>query len=99
MITASPGVPAFDQRAKGFKEQLAGKYGALAIVAETVADGRAVTGFNIMTDLINAHPELRGVVASNLAMAQGAGQALIEHKLTNKSGDKINLVGFDWDDK
>jgi ribose transport system substrate-binding protein len=98
LITALPGVAAFDQRAKGFKEQVAAKYGALDIVAYEVADGQAATGFKIMTDLIAAHPELRGVFASDLTMTRGAGQAVAQSK-TNKTGDKINLVGFDSDDK
>jgi ribose transport system substrate-binding protein len=98
LITASPGVTSFDQRAKGFKEQIAAKYGALDIVAYEVADGQAATGFKIMTDLIAAHPELRGVFASSLTMARGAGEAVAENK-TNRTGDKINLVGFDSDDK
>src|SRR6266567_8607213 len=34
LITSLPGSPALDQRAKGFKEQIAAKYGALDIVAE-----------------------------------------------------------------
>ena len=48
-----------------------------------------------MTDLITANPDLRGVFASNLTMAQGAGQAIAE----NKVNDKIMLIGFDSDDK
>ena len=48
-----------------------------------------------MTDLITANPNLRGVFASNLIMAQGAGQAIAE----NKKADTIKLVGFDSDDK
>jgi ribose transport system substrate-binding protein len=48
-----------------------------------------------MTDLITANPNLRGVFASNLIMAQGAGQAVAE----NKASDKIMLIGFDSDDK
>jgi ribose transport system substrate-binding protein len=98
LITALPGVAALDQRAKGFKEQISAKYGALNIVAEKVADGQATTGRNIMTEIISANPELRGVFASNLIMAQGAGQAVAENK-TNKTGDKINLVGFGSDDQ
>jgi ribose transport system substrate-binding protein len=94
LITALPGVTALDQRARGFKEQIAAKYGALDIVAEKVADGQATTARNIMADIITAHPELRGVFASDLVMAQGAAQAVAENK-TNKTGDKINLVGFD----
>ena len=98
LITALPGVASLDQRAKGFKEQLAAKYGALSIVAEKVADGQASTGRNIMMEIIAANPELRGVFASNLIMAQGAAQAVAESK-TNKTGDKINLIGFDSDDQ
>ena len=48
-----------------------------------------------MTDLITANPNLRGVFASNLIMAQGAGQAIAE----NKKADAIKLIGFDSDDK
>jgi len=98
LITSLPGVASLDQRAKGFKEQIAAKYGALNLVAEKVADGQGTTGFNIMTDLIAANPELRGVFAANLIMAQGAAQAVAENK-TNQTGDKINLVGFGSDDK
>ena len=80
LITALPGVGSLDQRAKGFKEQLAAKYPGLKLVADKVADGQATTGLNIMTDLITANPNLRGVFASNLIMAQGAGQAIAENK-------------------
>jgi ribose transport system substrate-binding protein len=98
LITSLPGVASLDQRAKGFKEQIAAKYGALDIVAEKVGDGKATTGSKIMTDLITEQPELRGVFASNLVMTQGAAQAVAENR-TNKTGDKINLVGFDSDDE
>src|SRR6266481_5564797 len=98
LITSLPGIASLDQRAKGFKEQIAAKYGALDIVAEKVGDGKATTGSRIMMDLIAEHPELRGVFASNLVMTQGAVEAVAENK-TNKTGDKINLVGFDSDDK
>jgi ribose transport system substrate-binding protein len=67
-------------------------------VADKVADGQGMTGFNIMTDLFAANPELREVFASNPIVAQGAAQALAENK-TNKTGDTINLVGFGSDEK
>jgi ribose transport system substrate-binding protein len=95
LITSLPGVGSLDQRAKGFKEEIAAKYPGLKLVADKVADGQATTGLNIMTDLITANPNLRGVFASNLIMAQGAGQAIAE----NKKSDTIKLVGFDSDDK
>jgi ribose transport system substrate-binding protein len=95
LITSMAGIGSAEQRAKGFKEQLAAKYPGLKLVADKVADGMATTALNIMTDLITANPDLRGVFASNLIMAQGAGQAIAE----NKIADKIKLVGFDSDDK
>ena len=95
LITSIPGVGSLDQRAKGFKEEIAAKYPGLKLVADKVADGMATTALNIMTDLITAYPNLRGVFASNLIMAQGAGQAIAE----NKVADKIKLVGFDSDDR
>jgi ribose transport system substrate-binding protein len=95
LITSLPGVGSLDQRAKGFKEQIAAKYPGLKLVADKVADGQPTTGLNIMTDLITSLPNLRGVFASNLIMAQGAGQAIAE----NKAQDKMKLIGFDNDEK
>jgi ribose transport system substrate-binding protein len=95
LITSLPGVGSLDQRAKGFKERIAAKYPGLKLVADKVADGQATTGLNIMTDLITANPNLRGVFASNLIMAQGAGQAIAE----NKKADAIKVIGFDSDPK
>jgi ribose transport system substrate-binding protein len=95
LITALPGVGSLDQRAKGFKEQLAAKYPDLKLIADKVADGQATTGLNITTDLITANPNLRGIFTSNLIMAQGAGQAIAE----NKAQDKIKVIGFDSDEK
>lgn len=95
LITSLPGVGSLDQRAQGFKQEIAAKYPGLKLVADKVADGQATTALNIMTDLITANPKLRGVFASNLIMGQGAGQAVAE----NKAQDKIKLVAFDSDDK
>jgi len=95
LITSLAGVGSLDARAKGFKEELASKYPGLHLTADKVADGQATTALNIMTDLITANPDLKGVFASNLIMAQGAGQAVAE----NKMQDKMALVGFDNDGK
>ncbi len=95
IITSLPGVGSLDQRRDGFLEQVASKYPGLKIVADKYADGQATTGLNMMTDLITANPDLVGVFASNLIMAQGVGQAIAENKL----GDKIKVIGFDSDEK
>ena len=95
LITALPGVGSLDARNKGYKEELAAKYPGLKLVADKVADGKATTGLNIMTDLITANPNLRGVFADESDQCQGASQAIAE----NKKGDTIKMVGFDADDK
>jgi ribose transport system substrate-binding protein len=95
LLTNLPGVGSLDQRAKGFKEELAAKYPGLKLSAERVGDGQATSGLNATTDLLTADPDLKGVFASNLIQAQGAGQAIAE----NKVADKVTLVGFDNDDK
>jgi ribose transport system substrate-binding protein len=95
LITHLPGVGSLDARNKGYKEELAAKYPGLKLVADKVSDGQATTGLNIMTDLITANPNLRGVFADNLIQCQGAGQAIAE----NKKADTIKLVCFDADEK
>src|SRR5580692_5177526 len=60
LINFLPGVGSLQARDKGFKEQLAAKYPDLKLIAEKVADGQAVTGLNIMTDLITANPICEG---------------------------------------
>jgi ribose transport system substrate-binding protein len=95
LITNAPGAGSLEARAKGFKEELAAKYPKLKLVADKYADGQATTGLNIATDLITANPNLKGIFASNLIMAQGVGQAVAENNL----GGKVALVGFDSDEK
>jgi len=95
LITALPGAGSLEQRAQGFKEELKAKYPGLQLVADKYADGQATTGLNIATDLITANPDLKGIFASNLIMAQGVGQAVAENNL----GGKVALIGFDSDEK
>ncbi len=95
LLTNLPGVGSLDQRAQGFKEQLAAKYPGLKLAADRVGDGQATSGLNATTDLLTANPNLKGVFASNLIQAQGAGQAVAE----NKAQNAVTLVGFDNDDK
>lgn len=90
MITSMPGVASLEQRAKGFKELVAAKYGALDITADKVADGKPATVLNIMKDLIANTADLRGVFVSDPIMTLTVGQAVAE----KKSNDKINIVGI-----
>jgi ribose transport system substrate-binding protein len=95
IITAMPGIASLDQRAKGFKEVLAARYRALAIVTDKIADGKPTTVINIMKDLIANTADLRGVFVSDPMMTQAVGQAVAE----SKSGDKINVIGVGSDEK
>ena len=95
MITSVPGVASLEQRAKGFKEVVAAKYGALDITADKVADGKPATVLNIMKDLIANTADLRGVFASDPVMTLAVGQAVAE----KRSDDKINVVGVGSDEK
>ena len=95
LITALPGAGSLEQRREGFMEQIKAKYPGLELISDKYADGQATTGLNIATDLITANPDLKGIFASNLIMAQGVGQAIAENNLSGK----VALVGFDSDEK
>jgi ribose transport system substrate-binding protein len=96
IITPLVDVGSIGQRATGFKDQVAAKYGALDVVAHKIGDAQANTGFSTMMELISDYPELRGVFVADLVMAGGAAQALAG-KNTNTNGDIINFVSFDAD--
>jgi ribose transport system substrate-binding protein len=95
MISSQPGVPSYDQRAKGFKEVVGAKYKALDITAEKAADGKPATVLGIMKDLILNTGDLRGVFVSDSAAAQAVSQAVME----KKGNDKINIVAVGSDEK
>ncbi|NRP21775.1 Ribose import binding protein RbsB [Ensifer adhaerens] len=95
LIKALAGSGSVDARVQGFEEQLAAKYPGLKLVYDKVADGQAATALNMTTDLLTANPNIKGIFASNLIMAQGAGQGIAE----NNVKDTVALVGFDSDDK
>jgi ribose transport system substrate-binding protein len=95
MISSMPGVPSFDQRAKGFKEVVGAKYKALDITAEKAADGKPATALGIMKDLILNTGDLRGVFVSDPMAAQAVSQAVME----KKGNDKINIVTVGSDEK
>ena len=95
VIASQDGLASLDQRAKGFKETLATKYRALAIVADTVADGKPTSVLGMMKNIIANTADLRGVFGSDLLAMQAVGQAVAE----SKSGDKINVVGVGADEK
>ena len=94
LIAAPPSVAWLDQRAEGFRKELAAKYPGLKIVADKPADSETGAA-KIMSDAIAADANLRGVFAASLIAAQGVGQTIADAK----KSDSIKTIGFDSDAK
>jgi len=93
LLVLIAGQSTLDQRAQGFKEQLA-KHPGLKLVAERLGDGQVTTALNTTTDILTSNPNLRGVFGSDLVTGAGAGQAIAENNLQGK----VKLVSFDSDE-
>ncbi|MFO0972865.1 MAG: substrate-binding domain-containing protein [Phycisphaerae bacterium] len=89
-ILSHPEVASVSDRVRGFREELAQSPG-LKIVAELSADGKRDKAVRVMEDLLQSHPDLRGVFGINDDSALGA-LAAIESagKL-----EQIRIVGYD----
>jgi ribose transport system substrate-binding protein len=92
VITSMPGLASLDQRAKGFKDEVAAKYRALNVAADKVADGKPASVREIMNNLIAKDGDLRGVVASDPSAAEVVAQAVSE------GGYQISIVTFGSDE-
>lgn len=77
-------------RSKGFEDEIA-KFPHIKIVAKQAADFDRATALNVMTNVLQAHPNIDGVYAANDEMAMGVLAAL---KSRNLAG-KVTLVGND----
>ncbi|GGS19228.1 hypothetical protein GCM10010269_67820 [Streptomyces humidus] len=77
-------------RSKGFEEQIA-KYPKIKTVAKQAADFDRAKALDVMTNVLQAHPDIDGVYAANDEMAMGALAALKSRKLAGK----VQLVGND----
>lgn len=86
-LEGTAGTSAARDRGKGFKEAIDAQT-SVKLVASQVADFARDKGLNVMQNLLQAHPEIKGVFAQNDEMALGAVQAL-----AGKSD--IVVVGFD----
>ncbi|MGV9341310.1 substrate-binding domain-containing protein [Streptomyces sp. NPDC003688] len=77
-------------RSKGFEEQIA-KYPKIKTVAKQAADFDRAKALDVMTNILQAHPDINGVYAANDEMAMGALAALKSRHLAGK----VKLVGND----
>ncbi|WP_405955181.1 substrate-binding domain-containing protein [Streptomyces phaeochromogenes] len=83
------GTSASRERGAGFAEGLKA-YPGIDVVAKQPADFDRTKGLDVMTNLLQAHPDVQGVFAENDEMALGAVKAL-----GSKAGKSVQIIGFD----
>ncbi|MEU9288492.1 substrate-binding domain-containing protein [Streptomyces sp. NPDC048275] len=83
------GTSASRERGAGFAEGLK-DYPGIKVVARQPADFDRTKGLDVMTNLLQAHPDIQGVFAENDEMALGAVKAL-----GSKAGKSVSVIGFD----
>jgi ribose transport system substrate-binding protein len=77
-------------RSKGFEEEIA-KHKGITVVAKQAADFDRSKALDVMTNVLQAHPDINGVYAANDEMAMGVLSALKARSLAGK----VKLVGND----
>ncbi|MEU2497713.1 substrate-binding domain-containing protein [Streptomyces pseudogriseolus] len=89
ILQGQAGTSASRERGAGFAEGLKA-YPGIKVVAKQPADFDRTKGLDVMTNLLQAHPDIDGVFAENDEMALGAIKAL-----GAKAGTSVQVVGFD----
>ncbi|HEY1661609.1 MAG TPA: D-ribose ABC transporter substrate-binding protein [Verrucomicrobiae bacterium] len=80
-------------RSKGF-HSVVDRFPGLKMVAQQSADFDRAKGLDVMTSILQAHPDIKAVFCGNDAMAMGAYQALVA---TGKDR-QVKVFGFDGAD-
>ncbi|WP_433869524.1 ABC transporter permease/substrate-binding protein [Saccharopolyspora sp. CA-218241] len=89
VLEGQPGTSAARERGRGFTEEIA-RFPGIEVVASQPADFDRTRALNVMQNIAQAHPDVRGVFAANDEMALGAIKAL-----GDRAGDQVKVVGFD----
>ncbi|MEV8538841.1 substrate-binding domain-containing protein [Streptomyces sp. NPDC051572] len=89
ILQGQAGTSAARERAEGFAKGLKA-YPGIQVVAQQPADFDRTKGLDVMSNLLQAHPDVQGVIAANDEMALGAIKAL-----GSKAGTSVPVVGFD----
>jgi len=91
LISGVPGNESQDARAKGFIDAVSSEYPRLKLIAQQPANSERSLGLTVMENLLTAHPNLKGVFATNDQMALGAMEAIEARGLRGK----VKIIGFD----
>ncbi|MFJ9242363.1 substrate-binding domain-containing protein [Streptomyces sp. NPDC101776] len=89
ILQGQAGTSAARERAEGFTKGLKA-YPGIQVLAQQPADFDRTKGLDVMSNLLQAHPDVQGVIAANDEMALGAIKAL-----GSKAGKSVSVVGFD----
>lgn len=89
ILQGQAGTSAARERAEGFAKGLKA-YPGIKVLAQQPADFDRTKGLDVMSNLLQAHPDVQGVIAANDEMALGAIKAL-----GSKAGKSVQVVGFD----
>ncbi|MFB7930920.1 substrate-binding domain-containing protein [Streptomyces sp. NPDC056039] len=89
ILQGQAGTSAARERAAGFEKGLKA-FPGIQVVAQQPADFDRTKGLDVMSNLLQAHPDVQGVIAANDEMALGAIKAL-----GSKAGKSVSVVGFD----
>ncbi|SCF70718.1 substrate-binding domain-containing protein [Streptomyces sp. Ncost-T10-10d] len=89
ILQGTAGTSASRERGAGFAEGIKA-YPGIKVVAKQPADFDRTKGLDVMTNLLQSHPDITGVFAENDEMALGAAKAL-----GSKAGKSVSVVGFD----
>jgi len=90
ILEGIPGHETGDNRLRGFKESIE-KFPNIHVVASQPANWERDQGYNVMQNLLQAHPDIDAVFACNDLMALGAMEAII----AGGKSEKIKIIGFD----
>jgi len=90
VVNTKPGISTTDQRAAGFKEEIA-KYPDIEFLGEEFCDNDANKAAAIVSAKLQSDPDLTGVFGTNLFSAQGAAAGVREQGKTGA----VKIVGFD----
>ncbi len=90
VLEGIPGHESGDERLRGFREAL-GDVPGIIVVASQTANWERDQGFNVLQNMLQAHPEIDAVFACNDVMALGAIEAIAAAGRTGT----IRVIGFD----
>lgn len=92
VLQGVPGTSAARARGQGFSQAIK-DYSKIDVVARQPANFDRAEALNVMSNLLQAHPAIKGVFAQNDEMALGAVKAL-----GGRAGGQVKVVGFDGTD-